>query len=75
MDKTERIIRLVRWGSGLSFRIPAAVRREMDLKRGDYLDLAIVDKDTIIAKRLKVVASDKFEERIDDTLPKINYGK
>ena len=72
--KQTRYYKIIRVGEGIGVKIPAGVARELNLKRGDYLDLAIVDKDTIIARRLKVVAYDNFEEREDDTLDKINHG-
>ena len=75
MDKPIRLTKIIKVGSSLAFVIPAYVCRELLLRRGDYLDLVISDQDTIIAKRLKVVGGDNFEERQSSALPKINYGK
>lgn len=71
----ERIVKIVKIGNGYGFIIPRSVMRDLNLKRGDHLGLVIADYDTMVAKRLKVVASDTLEVRGDDTLLKINYGK
>ena len=72
--KQARYSKVIKVGDSLAVVIPAGVARELKLIRGDYLDLAIVDYDTIIAKRLKVVEHGNFEERKDDTVPSVNNG-
>ena len=73
--EVDRFVKIVKIGDSVGFIIPAQVVRDLHLKRGDHLGLVIADYDTMVAKRLKVVASDTLEVRGDDALPKINYGK
>ena len=75
MPRQYRFHKVLKVGTQLGFLIPVSVARQLNIKRGDYFDLVIGDQNTIIAKRLKVVAHDQIEEASDPDLPKIDYGK
>ena len=66
-------VRVIKVGDSLALIIPAPVCRDLKIRRGDFFDLLIGDSETIVARRLKVVAEDKFEGARDSDLPIINH--
>ena len=60
-----RPVKIMRVGSSLCLVIRAGIARELGINRGDYFDLRIGDPDTMVARRLKVVDANNFEEARD----------
>ena len=67
-------IKIVNIGGSTGFIIPAQVCRELGIRRGEYFDLVISDPNTMVARRLKIVAEGEFGEARDNKLPIIKNG-
>ena len=74
MIKQIRPRKVVVVGTALAITLPADVCRELSISRGDYFDLVIGDRDTIIAQRIKIVARGEFGEGRDLSLPVIKQN-
>lgn len=66
--------KVISTGTALAITLPASVCRELSIRRGDYFDLVIGDRDTIIAQRIKIVRSEEFGEGRDPSLPVIKQN-
>lgn len=68
-------MKVIRITSGIALRIPADIVRALEIHAGEYFDLLISDKDTIVARRIKIVTGSEFGEVRDDTVPTIQNGE
>ena len=68
-------VKIIRIGKSLGLIIPVSVCRELSIHRGDYFDLVIGDKNTMVAQRIKIVAQGEFGEGRDSSLPVIKQNE
>lgn len=64
-----RFVKVIRVGTSLALCIPAQVCRDLVIRRGEYFDLLISDRDTMVARRIKIAPEGVFGEARDINIP------
>ena len=72
MHEPQKIIKV---GNSLALVISAQVCRDLNIRRGDYFDLFISDRNIMVARRLKILAEGEFGEARDFSVPVIKQNE
>lgn len=67
--QTIHLVKTVKTGTGISINIPADILRALDIRRGDFVVMAVYSGDTFLTRK-------PTQQELFDLKPKdIQYGK
>ena len=67
--------KIIKVGDSLALIIPAQVCRDLEIRRGDYFELTIRDRDLMVARRLKILTEENFGEARETNLPIVHHDE